>query len=698
MARILNRSLQIKVSFIVVPKQFGSFLPFYDELAYLSGGKAHVVREETVLRKYLKIMRSLEDICDSCSNAMMIDQSFDLVTKSHSESSGTFFVDNSLGGKTEFMLLVEDAEEHLVKSVYLENTGAGLVYGPYTHVASTYDSINMKTINYLLGAGEWSYRVEWHTPPVLEREVGVVVLAQPEIEYLISMWTDSDMVVDMIDTPCVLYVSVMRGGYPVLRASVQVYIQILTDQAEVINIGPIDLFDNGNGDPDIVGDDGVYSRYLLEYPSVGRYSFSIHVTGVKNKTCVLMEGESFSDASELNKVTTCCGSHTNIEKYKLVSIDPFKRVKLGLARNFIQVPDSLSQDRMAPSKIQDLRIKILVESSSLLATWTAPGNNSDSGSVSGYRFVFSEDIGKLLDQEVQGDTLLMLCREDMVGTKTRYQFQFKYFDKSFYIGVVGIDSANNTGKMSNLVRVFMPATAPVNTTVTDGSKESLQQDIPDQWKMIAALCGSLLLLAVSLFLAILYFLHCKSKNISTSSTHDEATDNISYNTGERKTRNYSTNARNTSNCSSDLGHTSNYSTDAKDTRNYKTVTVTNYSPNIWNTNRHNLMPDVTQVFPAPPALLSDNTPSYWSATQLLTQHEQRALALSYGAWQGGVKEIESDEYEGVTNQDTPENSDDDMTSSDLAPEMFSLGVQTTAPSTTAMTRHSIYRTRSVSLV
>ena len=110
------------------------------------------------------------------------------------------------------------------------------------------------------------------------------------------------------------------------------------------------------------------------------------------------------------------------------------------------------------------------------------------------------------------------------------------------------------------------------------------------------------------------------------------------------------------------------------------------------------MPDVTQVFPAPPALLPDTTPSYWSATQLLTQHEQRALALSYGAWQGGNKESESDDYEGVTNHDTHENSDDDMISSDNAPEMHSLGVQTTAPSTTAMTRHSIYRSRSVSLV
>ena len=30
------------------------------------------------------------------------------------------------------------------------------------------------------------------------------------------------------------------------------------------------LKDNGNGDPDLTSGDGIYSRYLADYPSAGR--------------------------------------------------------------------------------------------------------------------------------------------------------------------------------------------------------------------------------------------------------------------------------------------------------------------------------------------------------------------------------------------------------------------------------------------
>ena len=401
-----------------------------------------------------------------------------------------------------------------------------------------------------------------------------------------------------------------RAGQPVLRAEVEVYLQILTDDSRTIDIGPIPLYDNGNGDPDILGDDGVYSRYLLEYPAVGRYSFSIHVTGIKNKTVVLFEGESSSKLSVFDKPNTCCGSHINLKKYKLINVDPFKRIKLGLARNFIQVPNSHSADQIAPSKIQDLSIQVLAESTRLLATWTAPGNNSDTGSVSGYNFLFSSSIAELLDPQTRAQSLFILWREDKVGTRTRYQFQFKHFDKDFYFGVVGLDSANNSGQVSNLVRVLMPGPMVVHT----GAGWMQDQEDTSEWKMLTALCGSLLLLAISLLLGIIYFLRMRPKDIPP--------------------------------VQSDL-----------------TDTIT-----------HCKMPDivsgVSPVFTPPPASLPDSSPSYWSATQILTMHEQRALALSYGPWPYSHRESD---YSGT-------------------PAVQSVGVQTSGS-----TRHGT-RTRSVSLV
>ena len=214
------------------------------------------------------------------------------VSDSELESSGTFLIDSSLGSITQFGIIVEDEEDHLIQSVHFTD-GKGVQFGPYTHLASTFDNINLKTINFGLStdppfsedtllAKKWKYRIKWHKPAGMDREAAVVVSSQPrsampESEYLISMWTDSDLTADIIapDSPLVMYVAVKRGSSPLLRASVQVFIDIVTDDSRILNIGPIDLFDNGNGDPDNLGYDGVYSRYLLEYPAVGRYSFTL---------------------------------------------------------------------------------------------------------------------------------------------------------------------------------------------------------------------------------------------------------------------------------------------------------------------------------------------------------------------------------------------------------------------------------------
>ena len=56
--------------------QLGSFLKFYDELAHLSGGRAHVAKEKSVLRKYLKIIRALDDINDDSNSAVIHQEHF----------------------------------------------------------------------------------------------------------------------------------------------------------------------------------------------------------------------------------------------------------------------------------------------------------------------------------------------------------------------------------------------------------------------------------------------------------------------------------------------------------------------------------------------------------------------------------------------------------------------------------------------
>ena len=63
-------------------------------------------------------------------------------------TEGSFIIDETLGRDTLFGILVEDEEDHLVRSVSFTDP-RGLPYGPYTKMSSTFDPVNLKTINYV---------------------------------------------------------------------------------------------------------------------------------------------------------------------------------------------------------------------------------------------------------------------------------------------------------------------------------------------------------------------------------------------------------------------------------------------------------------------------------------------------------------------------------------------------------------------
>ena len=65
-----------------------------------------------------------------------------------SNSKGTFIIDETLGRDTVFGIYVEDEEDHLIKSVKFMDS-QGNIYGPFTKMSSTFDLLNLKTINYV---------------------------------------------------------------------------------------------------------------------------------------------------------------------------------------------------------------------------------------------------------------------------------------------------------------------------------------------------------------------------------------------------------------------------------------------------------------------------------------------------------------------------------------------------------------------
>ena len=59
---------------------------------------------------------------------------------------------------------------------------------------------------------------------------------------------------------------------------------------------------------------------------------------------------------------------------------------------------------LVSGRITDLKV-LMLESGQLVATWTAPGDDYDAGSVSGYRFVVADNISHLLNPNSDQRTL-----------------------------------------------------------------------------------------------------------------------------------------------------------------------------------------------------------------------------------------------------------------------------------------------------
>ncbi len=69
-------------------------------------------------------------------------------------------------------------------------------------------------------------------------------------------------------------------------------------------------------------------------------------------------------------------------------------------RSLLQAPKPGSPDRMPPSRIADLEVRMADledASAGLEASWTSPGDDYADGQVAGYKILYSEDTTDLLD-------------------------------------------------------------------------------------------------------------------------------------------------------------------------------------------------------------------------------------------------------------------------------------------------------------
>ena len=247
-----------------------------------------------------------------------------------------------------------------------------------------------------------------------------------------------------------------------------------------------------------------------------------------------------------------------------------------------------------PGKIGDLQVTILKDKQQLLASWTAPGGDFGDGRVKTYRFVYSQKIEELLSPSVSAPALYGLKRQDEPGQRVSEVINFKYYSQDFYVGLFAFDEFGNSGNMSNVVLVNMPA-PPASTVGTLTEQPAKEWNSVTDWTLIGAIIGGVAVLL--LFLIVL--LYCKFCRRSQSK--------FNKNSFAKNLKSSGVKVEIPSPPQSESTDASSYESDLKEQGGVYGKTVGHQEPN-----QHSAT-----------SFGNNLTPTYWSASQLLGEHELR---------------------------------------------------------------------------
>ena len=526
----------IRVSTIMIPTT--DHLPFYDDISRISGGYSFLVRRSAFpMDTYVSILDSMESILKqdiSLSSVRTTIHSNDHYTEDGETNitTGVFTLDSSLTNPI-LGVYVEDTEEHLIKSVTLQDE-EGIVYGPYSKLSTTFDIINFKTVNMVgnspLGnpnQSVWRYTIKWFDLPGAETRKSIVRVTSSE-----EKTTSQDETINLQGwvsrrrsfkgyNPIEVFAKLMKGKSSVSDARVYATIELENaDSGALITISKLELNDDGLGDSDMQKYDGIYSAILPEYSGPGRYTITVHADN--------NDGKAFSVVS-VNTANSidCCGSFIDIPKHRRNMLNPFARTALSSVLHLSTLPTP-TQDIIPPSKIGDLVIELSPDNTTILAAWSSPDTHSsgDKSSVKKYRFVYSTNISLLLDPTAEPNILLDMDKPVEYNNQLSQSLEFPLYNQDYFIGVYAFDAAGNRGRISNIEHIFLPSPPPP-ATPDPIPRLGLPPSTSTDWMMIVAISSGLgALLVLCLFSIAYYFMsnirgRPESPSPSSSTTKDD---------------------------------------------------------------------------------------------------------------------------------------------------------------------------------
>nr|XP_045590148.1 calcium-activated chloride channel regulator 1-like [Procambarus clarkii] len=374
-----------------------------------------------------------------------------------SMSIGNFSLDDSLGSNARFSIYYYDLN-HVGNTVQLTAPSG-----------ETFASVNMQEedgdANVIFvnipnaERGKWQYKVENRADSHQGLHIQITAKESGSRKISLRLWTNApNTAINATDPslPVIIYAEVKDGEVPVINARVTAKLQRLGTNTTGSNYDSIlvDLFDNGFGDPDITGGDGVYSRYLPTLQGgPGHYQLGVsvdHNSGLAlapiNDAFTRHGGRLYGDREK----QTCCGSLIKYEHVK--PVPPFQRSMIYGVLDVVSPPPPT--DIVPPTRILDLRSFVNLTTREVSLRWTAPGDDYDWDRAHHYEAVLASSWAEA--KAFDGERISGMPVPVLVGTEQAVAIQVERYDQMVYVAIRAVDEAGNRGGVSNIASLWVP--------------------------------------------------------------------------------------------------------------------------------------------------------------------------------------------------------------------------------------------------
>uniref|UniRef100_F7D697 Calcium-activated chloride channel regulator 1 n=1 Tax=Monodelphis domestica TaxID=13616 RepID=F7D697_MONDO len=383
----------------------------------------------------------------SSGNAAITQRSIKLESKgitltNEGWMNGTVIIDSTVGKDTLFLvtwtaqqpeMFVTDPSGNIYKNFAVE-TSSQMAYLQIPNTAQV---------------GIWTYSLKSSA-----QTLTLTVTSRAANPTVSPITVDSRMNKDTsrFPSPMIVYAEVRQGSLPIIGANVTALIESADGTVT------LELLDNGAG-ADVFKNDGVYSRYFTAYKKNGRYSLKVRALGGTNtqRSRPKVNGAFYIPGWVENGEIKMNPPKPEIsEDENQANMQSFSRTSSGGSFIVSNIPPTVP-DVFPPNRIIDLEAN--VEDDHINLTWTAPGDDFDTGRAEEYIIKMSKDILTLRENF---DAALQVNTTDLIpnDANAKEDFMFKpdfliENGTTVFLAIKAVDKANLTSPISNIAQASL---------------------------------------------------------------------------------------------------------------------------------------------------------------------------------------------------------------------------------------------------